>query len=115
MPIIITKIIGEWRSIFINTLSLALYCFLCLLNNELTQNVFVCFLSRTANYYCPTGSTPYNNSTKSKYNMWMTPLALYNCNYIYVNYTKITLSMLWYKVTKDMCSIAVILSYNLSM
>jgi hypothetical protein len=83
MPIIITKIIGEWRSIFINTLSLALYCFLCILNNELTQNVYVCFLSRTA-YYCPTGSTPYNNSTKSKYNMWMTSLALYNCNYMLI-------------------------------
>jgi hypothetical protein len=51
MPIIITKIIGEWRRIVINTLSLALYCFLCILNNDLTQNMYVCFLSRIV-YYC---------------------------------------------------------------
>ena len=41
MPIIITKIIGE-RRIVLNTLSLALYCFSCILNNDLAQNVVNC-------------------------------------------------------------------------
>ena len=52
-----------------------------------------------------------NNSTKVQH--VVTSLALYICNY--VNCTKITLSMLWYKVTNRQKTCAVIQSYNLSM